>query len=262
LRFFLLAYLAVAVAHTARADDPGKPEIYSLSPEAQAAPAPAPPKDTAKIVPKESKYFSVKNYAGRVGWECDGDAVVSGKSVKGAVVPMLSADGKLLQSEVPVGSLIVIGVKAGSVKIKALGINSEGDPVTLASILLTVDDGTKPNPPPIPPKPEPEPTPQPVASKLYFVVVEDVQARTVETAKVLNNQLWWQNLKAAGHSYKWYDKSSAEAAGVAYAKYVADKSIPLPALVVADAASGKVLDTLPLPTTAAMDTLIKKFTGK
>lgn len=119
----------------------------------------------------------------------------------------------------------------------------------ISSIMLTVADGSDPNPPPKPePGPSPEPGPEPDIVKAETVrvcVIEDVLNRSPETAAVLNSLVGWAAFADAGHQYRLYDKSTKEAAGVAAVKDAG--TTPLPAMVVYNNKTGALITATALP---------------
>lgn len=138
------------------------------------------------------------------------------------------------------------GVKAGAVGLVLVpeGVTQRDK---IASITLTVTDGSKPNPPPGPtPKPDPDPDPTPVkAENIRVCIIEDTMNRSPETAAVLNSLVGWTAFVDAGNQYRLYDKSTKEPAGVA--AVTAAGTTPLPAMVVYDNKTGAMITATALP---------------
>jgi hypothetical protein len=110
--------------------------------------------------------------------------------------------------------------------------------------------GVMPIPPPDPkpdPKPDPEPPPTPTSGKLSIEIVEDVMKRTPDTAIVMNAMAEWNKLKEAGHEWRAYHKETGEPKGIEAVKEA--ESVGLPAMIVRDKETGKILRKLPLPLT-------------
>lgn len=124
-------------------------------------------------------------------------------------------------------------------------------------------DGQFPRPGPDPkpdPRPDPKPDPKPPDIKLSLAFIEDVRARTAETAQILNNQKYWDALKNRGHAWRVYHRESPETLpdGVV----VKDTVVPLPTLLIF-APGGKRVGTLFSPkSTAQIDREIAKFTTR
>lgn len=116
---------------------------------------------------------------------------------------------------------------------------------------VLVVSGSGPNPPPGPdPPPEPPPNPPtPKATHVRLAIVEDTLNRSPDTAILMNQLVGWNEFLDAGHQWRQYDKASTEPKGV-QAKTDAG-STPLPAMVIYDLDSGKVLLAAPLVKTFA-----------
>lgn len=126
-------------------------------------------------------------------------------------------------------------------------------------LLVITVEGAQP-PPPDPDPVDPPPVP-PVAAKVWAVVVEETGERTVATAKVLGDLGYWKTVRDRGHNWRFYDKDSADAKARKYPQAAA--GVGLPALLILDATTGKVLKAVKLPaTTAGIDALLKEVTGK
>lgn len=126
---------------------------------------------------------------------------------------------------------------------------------------LTVADGTDPQPPP--PGPDPEPQPKPQGAKFWVIAVEESADRTPDTAKVLGDLKYWQELGKT-HLWRHYDDDTDKGAG--YAKKAKEKGVTLPAVLLyaADAKSGdEPVSVFPLPkTTDEITATIRKNGGK
>lgn len=105
--------------------------------------------------------------------------------------------------------------------------------------------GEGPKPPPEPePEPEPEPMPVPTGN-VVIAIVEDAQNRKPDTAILLNAMASWNSLKDAGNDWRLYDVATTEPKGI---QAVEDaKSSELPAMVIRDKETDKILRVLPLP---------------
>lgn len=126
--------------------------------------------------------------------------------------------------------------------------------------VLTVS-GLGPQPPPDP-KPEPEPQPGPTASHVTIAVVEDALNRSPQTAICLNALAGWNKLKDAGHDWRLYDIKTREAAGKQALADATAANQALPAIVVRDKDSGKLLRVAPLPATIdGVKAIVAELTG-
>lgn len=108
--------------------------------------------------------------------------------------------------------------------------------------------GTAPRPGPNPdPKPKPDPPPVPVSDHVMIEVVHDALNISPDTAIVLNAVATWNEFREKGHDWRIYDKATGEAKGKQAIKDAAEVS--LPAMIVRDKVSLKVLRVMPLPKT-------------
>lgn len=103
--------------------------------------------------------------------------------------------------------------------------------------------GQAPNPPPGP-GPIPGPTPVPTGN-VVISIVEDVQNRKPDTAILLNAMTSWNSLKDAGNDWRLYDVATSEPKGK---QAIEDaKSSELPAMIIRDKETDKILRVIPLP---------------
>ena len=105
--------------------------------------------------------------------------------------------------------------------------------------------GQGPKPPPGPgPNPEPEPMPVPTGN-VVIAIVEDAQNRKPDTAILLNAMASWNSLKDAGNDWRLYDVATSEPKGK---QAIEDaKSSELPAMIIRDKETDKILRVIPLP---------------
>jgi hypothetical protein len=105
--------------------------------------------------------------------------------------------------------------------------------------------GLSPIPPPDPgPTPEPDPVPVPTGN-VVIAIVEDAQNRKPDTAILLNAMTSWNSLKDAGNDWRLYDVATSEPKGK---QAVEDaKSAELPAMIIRDKETDKILRVIPLP---------------
>jgi hypothetical protein len=154
----------------------------------------------------------------------------------------------------------VNAVKAGSIEllIVPVGVSAESEVIRQPLTVMGLD----PNPPPKPdpPKPEPNPKPEPQSDSLMVEIVEDPLERNADTAIVLNALAEWNALKDKGHDWRLYSIRTGEEAGKAALK--AAEGTPIPAMVIRDKASKKVLRVVPLPPTIAdVKRVLSELTG-
>lgn len=175
---------------------------------------------------------------------CDSAGAIETRTYKSEFVYFVTTEAKVGKSE-----LILI----------PHGVVDEADVVRQ---VLTIS-GTGPNPPPDPdpePEPKPEPDPEPVAEKLLIEVVEDTLNRAPDTAIVLNSIASWNELKEQGHDWRIYDKKTSEPKGIQAVKDVGDT--PLPAMVIRDLSTGKVIRVVTLPLTfETLKRILSELTG-
>jgi hypothetical protein len=105
--------------------------------------------------------------------------------------------------------------------------------------------GQGPIPPPDPdPIPDPDPVPVPTGN-VVIAIVEDAQNRKPDTAILLNAMASWNSLKDAGNDWRLYDVATSESKGK---QAVEDaKSSELPAMIIRDKETDKILRVIPLP---------------
>lgn len=158
----------------------------------------------------------------------------------------------------------VNAVKPGTIEIIVFNPNGVTEEKDILRYTLHVM-GVTPIPPPEPepgPKPEPDPGPMPAptADNVLIEVVEDTLNRTPDTAIVLNALAGWNELKDKGHDWRIYDKKTAETKG---RQAVLDAGqTPLPAMIVRDLKTGKILRVLTLPVTIdSVKRVISELTG-
>ena len=105
--------------------------------------------------------------------------------------------------------------------------------------IVVMGQGPKP-----PPEPDPEPMPVPTGN-VVIAIVEDAQNRKPDTAILLNAMASWNSLKDAGNDWRLYDVATTEPKGI---QAVEDaKSSELPAMIIRDKETDKILRVIPLP---------------
>lgn len=129
--------------------------------------------------------------------------------------------------------------------------------------------GKGPQPPPVPDPPKPDPTPAPTATKLYILTFDDIGVRTQTTAQLLMDKAYWNTVIGNGHSYRSIDVGNPAAAQ--WQSFYTKGGVTPPSMVILndDKAGRPWIATVPLPANAdpvankaAVDSLIKKYTGK
>lgn len=126
------------------------------------------------------------------------------------------------------------GVKAGRYRYAAVGASKTGEQAVVEFAVVVGDA-----PPDVAPDPKPKPDPAPVrAEKVFVVVVEDAgAARTLETARALNDP-YWAALKGK-HDYRHYLSDARPALDNGYVKEA--QAVGYPAVLVLDQKDGAVL---------------------
>jgi hypothetical protein len=80
---------------------------------------------------------------------------------------------------------------------------------------------------------------------VVIAIVEDAQNRKPDTAILLNAMASWNSLKDAGNDWRLYDVATSETKGK---QAVEDaKSAELPAMIIRDKETDKILRVIPLP---------------
>ena len=134
------------------------------------------------------------------------------------------------------------GVKAGKselILIPSAVVSSD----QIVRLMLSVNGA---QPPPDDDKPRPGPTPPtPAIEAVHLDIVEDSLNRTVPTATTLNALLAWSAFLDGGNSFRIWDKANASEKAVEAKKDLGETK--LPAMVVRDKASRKVIRVLELP---------------
>jgi hypothetical protein len=134
-----------------------------------------------------------------------------------------------------------------------------------AVCIVRITGPPKPEPKPDPrpePKPDPKPEPPPVvvASSLWIVCIDDALGRSQQTAALLSDVTFWNQMRSAGHQFASIDK--ANPAADKFAAQITQAG-GLPCVVLMDGATHKVLAVEKLPADkVAMAALISRFTGK
>lgn len=126
------------------------------------------------------------------------------------------------------------------------GFKTESD---IISRTVVVDNGLSPRPPPDndpTPKPNP-PTPIAKVDKLWVIIVEETSLRTPDIARVLNDFVYWTDLRAKGHKVMIYDKDQEEAKANGYVRR--SESVGLPCVILYDQKTHAYLKTFKLPKT-------------
>lgn len=153
----------------------------------------------------------------------------------------------------------VNAVAAGKIELLIIpeGVKEEKD--ILRQQLTVMGQG--PIPPPDPkPDPKPDPSPMPSSDHLMIEIVEDPLNRKPDTAIVLSAIAEWNSLKDKGHDWRIYSPRTQEPNGLEAMK--AANGVPLPAMIIRDKQTRKVLRTLPLPLTMAdVKRVLSELTG-
>lgn len=142
----------------------------------------------------------------------------------------------------------VNAVKAGSIEllIVPIGVSEESEVIRQPLTVM----GLQPIPPPKPepsPKPDPGPMPEPapVVDQVAIAVVHDAKNIAPGTSILLNSLVNWSEYVDAGNTWRIYDVADTTDRAK---KAIADaKDLPLPAMVVCDQKTGKVLRSFPMP---------------
>lgn len=148
------------------------------------------------------------------------------------------------------------GLKNGPYRFS--GVASLNDEHTEFRFTVLIGNGSPdPTPGPLPPNPNPPIPPVPVVSydpPVWVYLVEETSKRTPETALVLQNVKYWNELETKGYKFRPYDKDSAD---VKKRGLDSIKGAPaLPYLVFADK-DGAVIGVQSLPgSTAAITPLL------
>lgn len=263
------------------------------TPKASEPPAPPPipgavpvlTADSVYVVPSDDSFLLFPSPEGRVKvTRVTGPLTVFGKflDTPGTPAKLRTFAEKNLAIVEPVpdakGRVELIAVPAG-ITDEAKAVRQMID-VNHASQPPPKPDGDKgdkdkgdviPPPKPVPPKvdPEPAPKPTPVGGPLYFVLVEELDDRTVELAKLVNDTAFWQRMEAMNPPVHFmpFDKDEAVAKERGYVDVATkDKATKkglrrapgLPALLMLDK-DGEVLRAVKASDTAAVEAMVKDF---
>lgn len=233
-----------------------------VEPAKPAPPAPMPgavsklPADSLYVIDSDVEVLVLASPQGVVSVSQDtGPLKIRGKFVDGTGgVETRTYKGKQVY--------VVEAAKTGRVELLVVPVGSKV-PADVVRRTLDVEAGQGPIPPPLPdpkPKPDPKPDPKPEPAKVekaWVVVVEDAAAaRTVETAKVLNDP-FWQALRPK-HDWRHYPSDSKTAIDNGYAERA--KGVGYPAVLILDAKDGDLLRAFKLATVADLETQLKAVT--
>lgn len=142
-----------------------------------------------------------------------------------------------------------------SVKIELLVIESgNNNPDDVLRIALTIQNGTKPQPPPVPPNPGPTPEPTPKGEPGWIVIIEETSQRGLNDP---NSDLnYWKGLKEKGHSYRFYDKDAKD---IPAGYYTPGET--LPKIIIASKGGDLLYSGTRPSTTTGITELVTKYTG-
>lgn len=156
----------------------------------------------------------------------DGDKVLETRSYKGPWV------------------YVITGTKAAKVELIVVPVGVANESEILRQKLAVSGKGPRP-PPPEPDDDDADPPKPDKVERVSIAIVEDVGNRTPDSAILINALLGWKEFGEAGHAYRVYDKSTGEANGKAAISVLGNQQ--LPAIVITDFVTGKVLHKGPLP---------------
>lgn len=256
-RLFLLAHVWLPIAICVIAMSP-----VMTGQEPQPPPAP-PPVPVAPDLPVAA--IDVTDVSGRPVTDSVDTSklliVSSAKSVRGSEVGSLlwivDADPPAIIEHWTTddGSTLIVNTGTTPTNLKLLQIAAKGDRAAYQRILIKIGQGDIP--PPVPPgpgpgpgpEPKPSPSPAPTADKLSLSVLADPLRVPVSQAMLLNErELWKQLPKTVWPRRDWSVKDPSPRA-VELIDLAAKRGVPVPALIIDDAATGKNLDVVPLPET-------------
>ena len=231
------------------------PEPPKPKPDRGPVPVSSLSEDTWYVIESEIPLIVLHSPAGHVSVQPEqGPVKVRGKFVDGT--------GKTETRTFSSPNLYFINaIKAGKIELLIVpeGVKSEAD---ILRQQLTVM-GLAPIPPPDPkpdPKPDPEPEPTPSSDALLIEIVEDPLNRKPDTAIVLSAMAEWNALKDKGHDWRLYSPRTQEPNGIEAMK--AANGTPLPAMIVRDKSTRKILRVLTLPLTIAdVKRVLSELTG-
>lgn len=127
---------------------------------------------------------------------------------------------------------------------------------TQASLRVTCNQAPQP-----PPDDDvrPQPRPEPKAKNVRLFVIHNVNKITPDAAIVLNATATWDAFTAAGNDWKFFDIATTDE----YEKQIIEDvgNMTLPTIAIYDKASGKLLDSEPLPKSViALEALVERYT--
>lgn len=166
------------------------------------------PAADAKTIPLgDWRNYGVEGYAGKISWKYDalpelgtdksgkpvivyGDVAV--KKVEAELTPVRFVDGKFDTSKVPAGDALVGGLAAGKIKLKAIGLDKDGFPDEIATLMIEV---VGPRGPPVAVQPIP-------GTKInYLAIIRANAPATAEYTRIMELPAW-KELAAKGVTVK------------------------------------------------------------
>lgn len=167
------------------------------------------PAADAKTIPLgDWRNYGVEGYAGKISWKYDalpelgtdksgkpvivyGDVAV--KKVETELSPVRFIDGKFDTSKVPAGDALVGGLAAGKIKLKAIGLDKDGFPDEIATLMIEV---VGPRGPPVA-----GPVPPVVGTKINYLAIIRGNVATAEYTRIMDLPAW-KELEAKGVKVK------------------------------------------------------------
>lgn len=218
------------------------------------SPMPAPPEPGAVLRLAAGEWYAVESDVELVPLCYPRGLVKFAKKKPGTFLGKFAGGNGQVEERELKGPFVYLGTASGTGRAELffvpLGLKAEAD---IAFSVIDVDAGEGPCPPP---KPKPEPKPLPKVDVAWVVIVEETDARTAATAKVLGDLAYWQGLKARGIDWHFYDKDSPDAKVRNFDTFAAEIGLPAVLLLAAD---GKKVGGFKLPaTTADIDAKLKE----
>jgi hypothetical protein len=145
------------------------------------------------------------------------------------------------------GSTLIVSTGTTQTTLAITQIAALGNRAAYQRLLVKIGHGYIPPPEPDDDDVEPKPTPGPTAPKVSLSVLFDPVNVTPDTAIVLNSRDSWKAIPGVVWPRVDFSTGSSEARAIELKSLVQSKGVPVPALVIDDAATKANIGVIPLP---------------
>lgn len=190
------------------------------------------------------------------------DKAVRGGEV-GSLLWIVDAEPPAVIEYTTVGNTLIVNTGTVKTTLKLLQIVAKGDRAAYQRVLIKIGHGDLPPPEPEDDEVDPKPTPGPTAEKLSLSVLFDPVNVTPDTAIVLNSRDSWKAIPGVVWPRLDFSTGSPEARAIELKTLVQSKGVPVPALVIDDAATKQNIGVIPLPESVELlKTAVGRFVKK